>query len=171
MSDTQQQQTKEAAPQNGAAASNAETPVHKHTLTQEDLDTNPHLAKEGLKVGDEIEVEDADPGEVPAELKPGRGKKGDGKKATGKNPAPAETKKSTPPPVSSVSIGKTVGELKFIRFKHPDGRSLQWKLASHALVSCDGDRFTPEDLHADKTPDRLLAFEKAHPAYFEEIFE
>jgi len=28
----------------------------KHTVTQEDLDSNPSLAEEGIKVGDEIEI-------------------------------------------------------------------------------------------------------------------
>ncbi len=37
----------------------AKSKVAKHTITQEDLDTQPELTEQGLKVGDEVEIKES----------------------------------------------------------------------------------------------------------------
>jgi hypothetical protein len=71
----------------------------------------------------------------------------------------------------SLKIGKGKQLPEFLKFTHPDGRVLQFKIASKGLFSIQGRTYTPETLCKEGNEQALLDFANNHPRYFTEVFE
>jgi hypothetical protein len=70
--------------------------------------------------------------------------------------------------VSEVMVNK----IPMLRFTHPDGRRLQWKLHKNGKVIVKtGREITPSSITTQEKVDALLSFVDSAPMYFQEIFE
>lgn len=74
-------------------------------------------------------------------------------------------------PKDSVKIGKGKKLPEFLKFTHPDGRVLQFKVASKGIFSVNGGTYNPEELCKEGNEKKLLNFADNNPRYFKEVFE
>ena len=85
--------------------------------------------------------------------------------------ANAEAQAKAVKPKDSVKIGKGKKLPEFLKFTHPDGRVLQFKIASKGVFIVNGGTYNPEDLCKEGNEKKLFDFATHNPRYFTEVFE